>query len=149
MKDMKNKILSLLMLGLMVFSGMAGLSINVHAAESNPNVADTRFSFDNRNTSANGAIRRKYNNSKVYVYPTAGPQIRYQVYGCKSEKGASASYQSNIVTIPMGTQGSITNKVNENGYTYAFIKFSRNSIAYVTTSGWWSPDSTKNYVIFN
>ena len=50
--------------------------------------------------------------------------------------------------IPTGTQGSITNWINEKGGTEARLVMSRISYSRLDTSGVWSPDSTRNYTIF-
>lgn len=115
-----------------------------HAAE----VDNSPFSFDNRTESGYGSWRPKTNTTKVYVYPQSGPKIFYTIQGKTGEYGTVAN-RSNMVAIPQGVEGSVTNTVCEAGNTYARLKFQRITTGYVMTSGVWSPDSTRNYTIYN
>lgn len=95
--------------------------------------------------------RTKNNATKVYVYPTAGPKIYYEANGRK-KNSITGQYEkfagSYSYAIPTGTQGSITNWINEKGGTEARLVMSRISYSRLDTSGVWSPDSTRNYTIF-
>lgn len=141
---MKKRLVMFMMSGIMGMTIFGGITFTSLAA----NTEDKPFSFDNRNTDGTGRWREKHNDTKVYVYSTAGPKIFYTVQGKTGENGSTRD-RSNIVAIPQGVQGSITNYVYENGNDYARLKFTRITYGYVTTSGVWSPDSTKNYTIFN
>lgn len=131
-------------MGVMTLSGIGGASLTAHAG----NTVDHTFSFDNSNSSGNSGWRDKNDTTKVYVYPTAGPKIYYTVYG-RSNKSSSGVNRSSKVAIPQGVQGSITNYVKESKDIQARLKFNRITTAKVTTSGVWSPDSTRNYTIYN
>ncbi|MDE6626561.1 MAG: hypothetical protein K2K56_09360 [Lachnospiraceae bacterium] len=141
---MKNKLLIMMLISALAISGIGGMTLTARAA----NTADRAFSFDNRNSSGYSTWRDKNNATKVYVYPTAGPKIYYTVYGRK-DTVSSGNKRSNKVAIPLGVQGSITNQVNENSGIQACLKYDRITTAYVATSGVWSPDSTKNYTVYN
>lgn len=141
MKKRIAKIICAAVLVALTFSGTTMLS-------SAANTVDKPFSFDNRNTSTTSSWREKQDYSKVYVYPKAGPKIYYTVQGKTGEYGSVAN-RSNIVAIPQGVQGSITNQVKESGNDYARLKFKRITTAYVITSGVWSPDSSRTFTVFN
>lgn len=140
---MKKKIITLLMTATLVLSGVSGMTMSVSAA----NTKDRDYSFDNRNTTGYTSWLNKDNDSKVYVYPESGPLLNYRVEG-RYNSGESDSY-SNWVQIPNGVQGSITNYVNEKGKNQARLKVKRTAYAQVWTKGVWSPDSTRNYTVFN
>ena len=113
-----------------------------HAAET----ADETYTFDNRNNSGYTRWRPKTNDTKVYVYPKSGPALYYTVWGKNAKDNeTNRSYR---FYIPSGTQASITNYVYERGDIKACIKYDRKSYAYEYTRGVWSPDSTRNYIIY-
>lgn len=141
---MKAKLLTLMLVFSMVITGSASFASVVSAA----NTADKAYAFSNTNTTGQSAWRTKENTTKVYVYPQSGPKIRYTVYGRTDDNG-NATPRSNQVAIPLGVQGSITNTVRENGNNMAQLRFERISYAQVDTKGVWSPDSTRNYTIYN
>lgn len=141
---MKKKILTLVMTAMLVVSGVCGMEMSVFAAA--PNTSDTNYSFDNRNESSRTTEwRAKNNDSKVYVNPRSGPAVYYTVEGTKSTKAATCS---KTFKIGNGIQASITNYVNELGYTKARLLLERAAYAQEWTKGVWSPDSTKNYTIY-
>lgn len=145
-QNMKSKVLSLAMALAIALTGIVGFADVVNAA----NTKDEPFSFYNANTSGTTDWRDKNNSTKVYVYPKSGPNLYYTVYGRKSATGSqTGNKRSNRVVVPQGVQGSITNYVNENSENQARLKLERTAVGYVVTSGVWSPDSTKNYTIFN
>jgi hypothetical protein len=39
--------------------------------------------------------------------------------------------------------------VNEKGYAYAGLRMHRTVKAQTDSKGWWSPDSTRNYTIYD
>lgn len=140
----RKRLAILMVIGIMAVSVFCGTAETVFAA----NTKDKEFSFDNRNSNGVGTWREKHNNTKVYVYPKSGPKIFYTVQGKTGDAGTAAD-RSNIVAIPQGIQGSITNQVNEKKNDYARLKYERITFGYVLTKGVWSPDSTKNYTIYN
>lgn len=139
---MRTKIVSALMVMMMVFSVAFGVAMPVMAG----NTEDHPFSFNNISTTGHSDWRDKNDTTKVYVYPTYGPKIQYTVQAKVGDDGVN---RSNIVAIPLNVQGSITNQVREKGGTVARLKFTRLTYAQTYTGGKWSPDSTKNYTIFN
>lgn len=138
---MKKKGFILVMMCVFAFLGS---TMNVDAA----NTQDRTYSFDNRSVSGNSEWRDKTDATKVYVYPKAGPKIYYTVQGKNGINGSEIN-RSNTCAIPLGVQASITNSVWEKGGKYARLKMQRITTAYVVTTGVWSPDSTKNYTIYN
>ena len=110
-----------------------------------------RYSYSNIDPIGSCEWRTKNNATKVYVYPTAGPKIYYEANGRK-KNSITGQYEkfagSYSYAIPTGTQGSITNWINEKGGTEARLVMSRISYSRLDTSGVWSPDSTRNYTIF-
>ena len=140
---MKKKILTIIMMATLVLSGVWGLGMSASAA----NTEDKPYSMDNRNETGTTSWRDKNNTSKVYVYPQSGPLLKYRVQGRKD--GGAKQNCSNWVKIPNGTQGSITNYVRENNKNEARLYLMRTVYAQEWTKGVWSPDSTRNYTIFN
>ena len=78
--------------------------------------------------------------NKQYSYSNIDP-----IGSCEWRTKFAGSYS---YAIPTGTQGSITNWINEKGGTEARLVMSRISYSRLDTSGVWSPDSTRNYTIF-
>lgn len=140
----KNKIVTFMLAGMIGLTTFGGITITSYAA----NTEDKKFSFDNSSSSGTCAWREKNNTTKVYVYPTSGPKGLYTVQG-KTGVNGSVADRSNCVAIPQGVQGSITNTVRENNNDWARLKFNRITTGRVVTSGVWSPDSTRNYTIYN
>ncbi len=141
---MKTKLLTMMLVFSMVITGAASFTSVVSAA----NTSNKPYAFSNGNSTGQSEWCAKENTTKVYVYPQSGPKIRYTVYGRKDSSGGGVPC-SNQVAIPLGVQGSITNQVRENGYNMAKLKFERITYAQVDTKGVWSPDSTRNYTIYN
>lgn len=152
--------------GAVAISGVAGVASVANAAVAKPgasniatysyekpdepNTNNTEYTFRNDKGVGYSEFRYKYNTTKVYVYPTVGPSLFYRVFGAKTEDGLGITSRSEHYKIKAGIQGSITNYVHEKGDSYACLKFGRCVKApYVDTIGWWSPDSTKNYTIFD
>lgn len=163
-KSMKTKLAMFAAAGAMAVSGTVGIAAPAKAenantkkagvvatyAESNPNTENTSFSFSNNNSGYGySKYRRKYNKTKVYVYPTVGPALSYTVMGSHSSKGTNPIVKSDSHTIPLGIEASITNMVNEKGYAYAGLRMRRSIKAQTDSKGWWSPDSTRNYDIYD
>lgn len=152
--------------GAVAISGVAGVASVANAAVVKPGVSniatysyenigeantnDTKYTFRNDKGIGYSKFRYKYNTTKVYVYPTDGPSLFYRVFGAKSDGGLGKASRSEHYKIKAGIQGSITNYVHENGESYACLKYGRCVKApYVDTVGVWSPDSTRNYTIFD
>ncbi len=158
---LKRKTAILTIAGAMAISGAAGMASVAKADSSGAKTAgivtlsggntdNEKFSFSNTN-SKNGycGFRRKYNQTKVYVFPTVGPKLKYTVQGADSASGANTTDRSNTHAIPLGVEASITNMVNENRNTYARLRMRRTISAQVDSIGWWSPDSTRNYTVYD
>ncbi len=140
---MKKKILTLVMTAMLVVSGVCGMEMSVSAA----NTEDKPYSMDSRNATGTTSWRDKNNTTKVYVNPQSGPLLSYQVQGRKD--GGAKMNCSSLVRIPNGVQGSITNSVRENGKNEARLYLKSTVYAQAWTKGVWSPDSTRNYTIYN
>lgn len=149
---MKDKILTAAILISMIASGVACFSNTANAANANTN--DTSYSFNNYNSVGYSVWRIKYNSSKVYVYPTYGPMIKYTVQGTtavlnmEKRDDVTISNVSSQVSIPLGVQASITNWANEGGYMSVRLEFRPINRVNVDTGGYWSPDSTRNYTVY-
>ncbi len=63
--------------------------------------------------------------------------------------GANVADRSDAHIIPLGVEASITNMVNERHNTYARLRMRRTISAQVDSIGWWSPDSTRNYTVYD
>ena len=141
---MKKRLLSLAMAFAIGVTGSVGFSSVVNAA----NTKDATFSFYNGNKSTTTKWRSKTDTSKVYVYPKEGPSVYFTVRARKSSSDNDPLDASRRFFVPCGVKGSLTNWVLENGGSQARLYIERRATAYVTTSGVWSPDSTKNYTIY-
>lgn len=101
-KSMKSKLAMFAVAGAMAVSGAAGIAApakaeNVHTnnagtvvtcKESYSNTDNELFTFSNNNSGYGySSYRRKYNKTKVYVYPTVGPKLSYTVMGSIHQKG--------------------------------------------------------------
>ena len=163
-KSMKSKLAMFAIAGAMAVSGTVGIAApakaeNVHTnnagtvvtcKESYSNTDNELFTFSNNNSGYGySSYRRKYNKTKVYVYPTVGPKLSYTVMGSHSSKGTNPIVKSDTHIIPLGIEASITNMVNEKGYAYAGLRMHRTVKAQTDSKGWWSPDSTRNYTIYD
>ena len=91
-KSMKSKLAMFAVAGAMAVSGTVGIAApakaeNVHTnnagtvvtcKESYSNTDNELFTFSNNNSGYGySSYRRKYNKTKVYVYPTVGPKRVY------------------------------------------------------------------------
>ena len=125
------------------------------AYASTPNTSDTTYTFSNTSEPSSTQYRDKHTSTKVYVYPQYGPKIYYTVRGCLKIVYPDGNWETSVpsnrsqkVAIPTGTRGSITNTVYESGENYACLRLERINYGYVTTGGYWSPDSTRNYTVY-
>ncbi|MBO5260876.1 MAG: hypothetical protein J6A82_01290 [Coprococcus sp.] len=146
----KSKIGILVISGALAISGLVGTTSSTKASSTDPipNTSNTEFYHDN-STSARGYSewRVKNNDTKVYVFPTTGYDLYFKVLG-KKYRDDSGNERSKVVKIPLGVEGSITNFVNENDERWAQLKMARTVSSSTPTTGWWSPDSTRNYTVF-
>ena len=143
---MKKAILVALVTIAVAASGIAGFAGKAKA-DGYGNTSDTEYSFYNMNSTGHSVSREKRNTTKVYVHPTNGPAIKYNVEGFHSSTNTWMD-RSNSFVIGAGIQASITNYVYENGERSARLGFVRQSYAGVDTRGLWSPDSSRNYTIY-
>ena len=145
-KNLRKTVATIAMTVMLSVTAVVGMGFNAKAA----NTGDSPFSYNSANGSGTTEWRDKTDTTKVYVYPTSGPAIRYSVLG-QNYGQAATTYQicSNNVRIPLGVQGSITNHVYESGYRRAKLRMTREKHQNLNTSGVWSPDSTRNYTVFN
>lgn len=144
---MKNSIVTIAMAMMLSVTAVVGFGVPVKAA----NTVDKWFSYSNDKPAGSSSWRDKQNDSKVYVYPTTGPKINYEVNGRKKIASTEQykSFQGSYAhAIPTGTKASITNWVNESGGTEARLLMGRISSSLLDTAGYWSPDSSRNYTIF-
>ena len=152
-KSMKSKLAMFAVAGAMAVSGAAGIAAPAKAENVHTNNAGTvvtcKESYSNTDNELYSSYRRKYNKTKVYVYPTVGPKLSYTVMGSHSSKGTNPIVKSDTHIIPLGIEASITNMVNEKGYAYAGLRMHRTVKAQTDSKGWWSPDSTRNYTIYD
>lgn len=139
---MKTKIFAVTFVIAIALTGIIGFSTSVKAG----NTKDTDYAFYNTNDGGYTEGRTKENSTKVYIHPTSGPALEYTVQGFG---GVSWTDRSNSHIIYNGTQASFTNYVYENSEVYARLHFVRTQLAPVYTHGEWSPDSTRNYTVYN
>lgn len=156
------------MAGAMAFSGVAGAASISKAEESAatnvnyagistqeldtdpiPNTKDREFTHNNSVSVNYTKFRRKYNETKVYIHPTSGPKLYYRVQGADNANGAGTEDRSNAHGVPVGVYASFTNYVKENDNPYARLKMRRSMTGEVDSKGVWSPDSTRNYTIYD
>lgn len=143
---MKKAILVALVTIAVAASGIAGFAGKAKA-DGYGNTSDTEYSFYNMNSTGHSVSRDKTNTTKVYVHPTYGPAVKYNVEGYHRSTNTWMD-RSNSFVIGSGIQASITNYVYENGERSARLGFVRQSYAGVYTRGLWSPDSSRNYTIY-
>ena len=145
--------------GAMAFSGAAGVAGTAKADSSDiatcdyeehgkANTNNTLFTHDNSISVSYSDFRYKFDRTKVFIYPTVGPMLYYRVQGATSENGAGVADRSDPFGVPLGVQASFTNSVRESGNSYARIKKRHSKTVPVSSKGWWSPDSTRNYTIY-
>lgn len=108
------------------------------------NTYDSSWSFYNQNSVGYTEGRKKANDTLVYVYPQAGMTINYIV-----QKDDSGYVNAFLISkaIPTGTQAIM--KSSAKAGDMVRIKFSNsNTSSYGYTTGVWSPDSSKIYMIY-
>ena len=114
----KNSIVTIAMAMMLSVTAVVGFETNAKAAAGN--TGNKQYSYSNIDPIGSCEWRTKNNATKVYVYPTAGPKIYYEANGRK-KNSITGQYEkfagSYSYAIPTGTQGSITNWINEKGVT--------------------------------
>lgn len=128
-----------------------------------PNTSDTTINktLSTSGTYYNGEIRKKNNDSSVYVKlntACTASQYRFRVYGLDgnswTSKNSNLTLNSscnsvNYVTLRKGQTYLIYNTVNENGKPYAGLKMCQTAGSKKTVNGVWSPDSIGKYTVAN
>ena len=146
--------------GAMAFSGAVGVAGTAKADSSDiatcdyeehgkANTNNTLFTHDNSISVSYSDFRYKYNSTNVYIYPTVGPMLYFRVQGAYSSSGKDVANMSNAHGVPLGVEASFTNTVKKNTASYARLKKRHSKTVPVSSKGWWSPDSTKNYSVYN
>ena len=167
-KNFKKKAVMFAVAGAMAFSGAAGaasvskadgltsdksvgvvLAAQVDYDDPSPNTQDREYSHNNSVSVNYTKFRRKYNTTKVYIYPQSGPKLYYRVQGADRNTGVGLEDNSNAHGVPVGTRASFTNYVHENDHAYARLKMRRSMTGQVDSKGLWSPDSTQNYKVYD
>lgn len=146
--------------GAMAFSGAVGVAGTAKADSSDiatcdygkkgePNTNNTLFVHGNNNSVSYSPFRYKYNSTRVYIYPTEGPMLYYRVQGANTEGGSGTKDMSKAHGVSVGIQASFKNTVKAENASYARLKKRHSVSAPIDSKGWWSPDSTKNYTLYN
>lgn len=98
----------------------------------------------------------KTNDTKVYLVVTASPSLytQVQVYGNRNTATYYNETKGTIATVTRSIESSITNYVFENraegkNSVACKLKMRSNTTTAGKVSGYWSPDSTKNYTVVN
>ena len=146
--------------GAMAFSGAAGVVGTAKADSSDiatydygkkgePNTNNTLFIHGNNNSVSYSPFRYKYNSTRVYIYPTEGPMLYYRVQGANTEGGSGTKDMSKAHGASVGIKASFQNNVKAKGASYAKLKRRHSVSAPIDSKGWWSPDSTMNYSLYD
>lgn len=144
---MKKKLVAMCMAAMMAF----GAAAPAYAA----NTSDTEYEFYITATYRRTEAREKTNTTKVYTCYDQGPaQLAFQVWASNggSSTGTNATTgKRQTAYVRKGVQSSITNKVKEWGYSYAYLKVNSADESGVgsTAHGVWSPDSSRVYTVVN
>lgn len=115
-------------------------SVNCISLADTPNVANTMYHFKANNVSYTD-MRMKNNNTRTYAVVSDGiSSANVTVMGTNKEYSTYSNVCSAECTLKKYTEYTIKNSVRGN-YRYAVLRIRCNS----SGSGFWSPDSTKNY----
>lgn len=149
-KSIKKSITLFVAVCAVAVSGFAGIAMNVMAEPGdNPNTDDTKYTYDcSSDTVKYTSWRRKWNATKIYVYPVSGPTLYYRVQGTIKGVPYVTDNESDTVKISTGVRGSIISYVWEDKNDYARLRLRRVHYAPEETIGYWSPDSTRAYTVF-
>lgn len=109
------------------------------------NTTDTSWSFINYASTGYTSWRHKDTTGNVYCYPASGGNIYVTVGKSSNSSGTGHSAASKKVKLYKGTKYTIINSVGANNY--ARLKFNNVANDGTVNSGYWSPDSTKNYTV--
>ena len=125
--NLRKRVVMVAIAGAMALTGVAGMTGTAKAEdpETYPNYLDTDYSFKSVSSVGYTECRKKTDTTKVYIHPTSGPNLYYRV------------------------QGTDNKYVREDGKIYARVKMRRSGYAADYTRGVWSPDSSRNYDIFD
>lgn len=139
------------MTGAMTLTGVAAAAGTAKAKDpaTDPNYLDTMYSFKNVSSVGYSECRVKNNTTKVYIHPTSGPMLYYRVQGATSYTGTGATDCSNAHGLAVGVKASFTNYVFEDGFSHARLKLRRSKNVQDYSVGYWSPDSSQNYTIYD
>lgn len=128
-------------LGLACMVVVGSVNCFSYAKEAKPNVANTMFHFKANNVSYTD-IRMKNNNTRTYAVISDGTSLaKVTVMGTNREYSTYSNTCSAECTLKKYTDYTIKNNVYGNNYTYAVLRTRCDS----SGSGYWSPDSTKDY----
>ena len=144
---MKKKLVAMCMAAMMAL----GATAPAYAA----NTSDTEYEFTITAAYKRTEAREKTNTTKVYTRYNKGPaQLAFQVWA--SNGGSSTGTNATTGTtktayVKKGVQSSITNKVKEWSYSYAYLRVNSADESGVgsTVHGVWSPDSSRVYTVVN
>lgn len=144
---MRKKLVAMCMAAMMAL----GAAAPAYAA----NTSDTEYEFYITATYQRTAARKKTDTTKVYTCYDQGPaQLAFQAWASNggSSTGTNATTgDRKTAYVRRGVQSSITNKVKEWGYSYAYLKVNSADESGVgsTAHGVWSPDSSRVYTVVN
>lgn len=130
------KIIKKTMAALSVCLCLSGsIAIYSHAA----NTDDTMFHYVRGTNSSAVTKRLKQNNTRTYVVYSEGNTPDVAVMGVKGAKQTKCSVRFKLNKY---NQYTIKNTVYSKGFKYATLSIYADGYGY----GFWSPDSTKNYI---
>ena len=138
---------------LVVMCMAAMMALGATAPAYAANTSDTEYEFYITATYQRTESREKTNSTKVYTQYDKGPwHLAFQTYGATSRNGAGSNQtKGKTAYVEKGVASSITNYINECGYTYAYLRVNsadEDGMGY-TAHGVWSPDSSRNYYVVN
>ena len=149
--NLRKRVVMFAIAGAMALTGVAGMTGTAKAEdpETYPNYLDTDYSFKSVSSVGYTECRKKTDTTKVYIHPTSGHNLYYRVQGTDNKYGSGSENKSSAHMIKQGVKASFTNTVREDGKIYARVKMRRSGYAADYTRGVWSPDSSRNYDIFD
>ena len=159
MRNERKRVSNKIVTGIMTFMLMVSVFgvCDLVSAKAAPNTGDTSWSFNvsTSNTSWQfTGVREKRDDSKIYVHWQNGyngvSSIYITPYGYSTSKGSGAcgTDGGHEVSYKLNSTGkySVTNYVNERGYTHAKIGI-KSAVGNGTAKGVWSPDSAGTYTV--
>ena len=149
LNNIKKRVAMCAVAGILVLSGGIGASSMANAATGG-NTSNSKFQFRNDKSLGYSGFRGKTNSTSVYIYPTVGPVLKYTVQGADNSSGAHVANRSNEHAVSVGVEASFYNTVRKYKNKYARLRGRRTVKAQYTDSiCWWSPDSTRNYIVYH